>query len=241
MGQVTREEINFWPAYVDALINVVLNLLFLVGVFTIGLVSLNGEAFLAEQRATQIKLEALRKASTEEEKQKLRRELVGSLELPPPSRFDPMHEAPHPSESMNVREFRFTAAASVPKTTEGGATQSGGSPFTSLQQFIASLAKGGTINQIEFEINQYNQPQGLIWLSDVDRSIEKKWLLLVISGAPNERSSREAFARLVSIRKTLISAGISSTQIQLQVIPAPEHLIVPAELERTVLVIQRNP
>jgi len=52
MGQVTREEINFWPAYVDALINVVLNLLFLVGVFTIGLVSLNGEAFLAEQRAT---------------------------------------------------------------------------------------------------------------------------------------------------------------------------------------------
>ena len=28
---------NYWPGYVDALTNVVLNLLFLIGVFTIGL------------------------------------------------------------------------------------------------------------------------------------------------------------------------------------------------------------
>ena len=46
---------------------------------------------------------------------------------------------------------------------------------------------------------------------------------------------------MVAVRKALISAGVSSTQIQLQVIPAPEPLIVSSELERTVLVIQRNP
>ncbi len=53
------KEINFWPAYVDALINVVLNLLFLVGVFTIGLVVLNGEAFNQEKKMAELKVRAM--------------------------------------------------------------------------------------------------------------------------------------------------------------------------------------
>ena len=134
MGQVAREEINFWPAYVDALINVVLNLLFLVGVFTIGLVSLNGEAFLAEQRANQIKLEVLRKARTEQERQKLRRELLRSLAAPPPSRFDPVYEAPPPNEMLRVKEIRFAAVPPVPKAGEGGDVKPGGGNYTSAQQ-----------------------------------------------------------------------------------------------------------
>ena len=36
-----KEEQNFWPGYLDALINVMLNLLFLVAIFAMGLVSLN--------------------------------------------------------------------------------------------------------------------------------------------------------------------------------------------------------
>ncbi len=35
------EETSFWPGYVDALVNVVLNILFLVGLLAVGLVSLN--------------------------------------------------------------------------------------------------------------------------------------------------------------------------------------------------------
>ncbi len=35
------EEPSFWPGYVDALVNVVLNILFLVGLLAVGLVSLN--------------------------------------------------------------------------------------------------------------------------------------------------------------------------------------------------------
>ncbi len=239
MGQVTREEINFWPAYVDALINVVLNLLFLVGVFTIGLVSLNGEAFLAEQRATQLKLEALRKASTEQERQKLRRELVASLSLPPPSRLDPIYEAPTQNESVHVKEIRFVDPVS--KSGEGIGAKATAGVYTTVEQFIGYLAKGGTVIQIAFDINQYSPSQMGGGLAEIDRSPQKKWSLIVISDPTNERLSREAFARLVSVRKALISAGISSTQIQLQVIPAPEPLIVSAELERTVLVIQRNP
>ena len=239
MGQVTREEINFWPAYVDALINVVLNLLFLVGVFTIGLVSLNGEAFLAEQRATQLKLEALRKASTEQERQRLRRELVASLSLPPPSRLDPVYEAPKPNESLHVKEIRFVDP--VAKGGEGIGSKASGSTYTTVEQFISFLANGGSVTHVAFEINQYTTSPMGAWIAEIDRSSQKKWSLVVISDPTNERLSREAFARLVSVRKALISAGISSTQIQLQVTPAPEPLIVSSELERTVLVIQRNP
>lgn len=46
------KEINFWPAYVDALINVVLNLLFLVGVFIIGLSRTQSFTFEAMDRCT---------------------------------------------------------------------------------------------------------------------------------------------------------------------------------------------
>lgn len=49
MSASAREEINFWPGYVDALINVVLNLLFLVGVFTVGLVVLNMQAAMVQR------------------------------------------------------------------------------------------------------------------------------------------------------------------------------------------------
>ena len=45
---------NYWPGYVDALTNVVLNLLFLIGVFTIGLVSLNMEVMNAEKKIAEL-------------------------------------------------------------------------------------------------------------------------------------------------------------------------------------------
>lgn len=38
------EEVSFWPGYVDALVNVVLNILFLVGLMAVGLVTLNFES-----------------------------------------------------------------------------------------------------------------------------------------------------------------------------------------------------
>lgn len=63
MSSGAREEINFWPGYVDALINVLLNLLFLVGVFTVGLVVLNMQAAMIQK---------------EEAKQEIREALQGT-------------------------------------------------------------------------------------------------------------------------------------------------------------------
>jgi hypothetical protein len=244
MAQAAREEINFWPAYVDALINVVLNLLFLVGVFTIGLVSLNGEAFLAEQRASQIKLEALRQARTEQERQNLRREMLRALAVPPPSKFAIPHEPQQASnDSFRVKEIRFAAAGTTAQVGGGGADIAASQvpSYASVQQFVAAVVKGGEITRIEFQMNQYSQPDGWSWPGQLDHPTERKWLLVVVGDPTNSRLSREAFARLVFVRKTLVAANVPPKNIQLQVLPAPEALAVSPEAERTVFAIQSVP
>lgn len=45
---------NYWPGYLDALINVLLNLLMLVAVFAMGLVSLNLQVFTQEQQLSKL-------------------------------------------------------------------------------------------------------------------------------------------------------------------------------------------
>lgn len=86
-----REEINFWPGYVDALINVVLNLLFLVGIFLVGLVSFNSVALSVHRQAVQWRLsDVLDKPAQQARQDNARALLAGvdrqgpELALPPP-------------------------------------------------------------------------------------------------------------------------------------------------------------
>ena len=48
------QEQNYWPGYLDALINVMLNLLFLVAIFAIGLVLLNLESFTRQNQISRL-------------------------------------------------------------------------------------------------------------------------------------------------------------------------------------------
>ena len=234
-------EINYWPAYVDALINVVLNLLFLVGVFTIGLVTLNGQALFTEQKATQVKVDSLLMVQSARERQKLTEQLLRTL--PPPPNIQnriAIVDTPNEVSRGGIKEIRLNAEPSifkkdtaVPVLAQKTKTQQ------TVDELIASLALDGDLTRIEFELNQYSLSVDWVWPKPLDPSSNKKWALYAIADSTNPRLAREAFARLVSVRTELIKAGAKASQIQLQVKPPPELATVLPKIERTVFVIER--
>jgi hypothetical protein len=235
-------EINYWPAYVDALINVVLNLLFLVGVFTIGLVTLNGQALFTEQKATQLKLDSLLSAQSDRERQKLTEQLLRTLPPPPDThnRFA-IVDALNELSGGGIKEIRLNSESNTfKKDTSAAVSAQKTKTQQTVDELITSLALDGDLTRIEFELNQYSLAADWVWPKPLDPSSDKAWALYAIADATNPRLAREAFARLVSVRNELIKAGAKTSQIQLQVKPPPELATVLPKIERTVFVIERT-
>jgi hypothetical protein len=228
------DEINFWPAYVDALINVVLNLLFLVGVFTIGLVSLNEQALFAEKEANKRKLASLESARSLQERRQMAEEILRSL---PPAPTVVKVDQPQIHEIYFKSESRIKAAVEVEPLK-----QSQSASTITFEQFKNEMSKDGDLSRITFEPNQYSQPSDWAWLEQVKArgTGQKSWFLYVIADPTNQRLSREAYARLVFVRSALLQAGASPEQIQMKVTPAAEVSSLPLGIERTVWVIERS-
>ena len=231
-------EINYWPAYVDALINVVLNLLFLVGVFTIGLVTLNAEALIAEKAAAKRKIESILAASSSKDRYQLATELLKTL--PPQSSVRQVNEQIAPIDTPRIKEIYLKADVDVKsKNDAADATAAASTNTQTSQQLIAALTQGATTLRVEFDINQYTLPPDWRLPAELDISPQKKWSLYVISDPANPRLSREAFARLVVVRSALIKAGARADQVQLQVVASPQPIQSIPALERTVLIVER--
>lgn len=245
MTQDESGEINYWPAYVDALINVVLNLLFLVGVFTIGLVSLNQQALFAEQEANKRKLETLQETRSQQERQNMVKEMLRALPTPPPPPplpVTPVAPVVPKFEQPQITEIKLKAA---PKAQGGTdieiAKAASNTSITSVEQYVSStLAAGGELSRISFEINQYAKPPEWVWPNEVKpRVTQRVWSLYVLADPSNVRLSREAFERLMFVRSTLLKAGALPENVQMKVTPPPDSVALPPGVERTVWVVER--
>lgn len=235
MNHADSDEVNYWPAYVDALINVVLNLLFLVGVFTIGLVSLNGQALIAEQEANKRKMASLESARSVQERRQIANELLKALP-PTPATTITKFELP------TITEIRFKSMPRSEALVDVELSKNVATPsISTFDQLTSMLASGGELTRISFESNQYNQPADWAWPGEIKlRAQQKSWSLHVIADPANARLSREAYARLVFVRSTLIQAGALPEHIQMKVTAAPDAVAIPIGIERTVWVVERT-
>jgi hypothetical protein len=109
MNKSLSDGVNFWPGYVDALVNVVLNLLFLVGIFTIGLVALSMDAVFTQGKIARVKIEHVLEIELRAERLERALALLAKL----PKADVEMSEVPH------VREVHLNAPYKPisPKTT----------------------------------------------------------------------------------------------------------------------------
>ncbi len=234
------KEINFWPAYVDALINVVLNLLFLVGVFTIGLVALNGEAFNQEKKMAELKVREMQ--LIEEQTQAVSgaisvlKALPVMTKIPSVSFSEP--EKKVAQERLQITEIRVTKPRSIASTATATDTRNEALKAEERAKGIAqSIAAGKVVMRIEFEINQYTTPRNFSPSAEIVVANKNKYLLLCIADPQNKRMAREAFARLMAVRTSLVQAGVDASQIAIQVAQPNDDLLLPTNIDRSVFVI----
>lgn len=223
-------DVNYWPGYVDALINIVLNLLFLVGVFTVGLVVLNGEAIFAEKKAAQIKAENLSKGYTDENKEKTIRALLKTVQKLGSVVDDVAPQVPQ------IYEIYFKA---IDRPLNKDISSEKPLQVKTLEDIAQMVIKKPIYGKLIFDANQFAlEGARNHQLLDGIKSSEgaQQWLLVVISDPENKRTSREAFARLVSTRNALVALGVPVGNIEIRISPPPDAISLPPDLGQTIFV-----
>jgi hypothetical protein len=234
------KEINFWPAYVDALINVVLNLLFLVGVFTIGLVVLNGEAFNQEKKMAELKVRAMQ--LSEEPIPDVSAALGILNAIPVIAKIAPLpfsaSDKKAQRERLEITEIRVSNPRTLASAETGTDTKNEAIQAEEKAKVIAqSIAPGKVVMRIDFDINQYTTPKNFSPAAEIVVAQKNKYLLLCIADPNNQRMAREAFARLMAIRVSLTQAGLDGSQMAIQVAQPTGDSPLPANIDRSVFVI----
>ena len=217
------EETNYWPGYVDALVNVVLNMLFMVGTMAVGLVCLNVDA-LGSQKAVR-KLQALYQANDENMMLAALGTLMASLPVEPEAATippSPMPLAPEPALLNPVLEHAPAAAPLVPRQVRVGATLAARSASDELAylQARAALSTSSDVKVLEFEpmVFELSAAQQSQLRQGLAQAPAGRWLVAVAMDA-DERNARPAYWRVTSVRNYLISAGVPPDRIVLRVQP----------------------
>lgn len=246
MSQSSTTEVNYWPGYVDALVNVVLNLLFLTGVFTIGLVTLNFEALFTQQKMNLLKIDAINNIHDEAKKQAKAKEFLNAL----PKVKEPIIFQKQNLELPRIYEIRVTPSPPIKATTilatEVSSAIEPGTPVNfpnknSIDKTLQIMFDGLSMYRINFEINQYafDNPWKLPIPSKELLETQHSWLLISFCDTSNSRLTKEAFARLVFVRKSMIEAGMSPNQIQIRVLSESNEINNQSDIERTVFLIKK--
>lgn len=232
MSHSVREEINYWPGYVDALVNAVLNLLFLVGLFTIGLVTLNMEAIFTQEKVMRLQIESLFEGELNLERQQKALALIAerthqSIPKPvvrAPQAPDVIHEVhiKAPPESVGIKNNL---------------------PADTVAQMVLSMSGGmEVLAQLTFEKNQFNWPENNAVVSQLAQDGKAHpVLLLVITDTTNPRLAHEAYTRLVAVRTTLLRNGVDPKNITLRAFSNPPALVRPTDMELSVFAVRVSP
>jgi len=232
---------DYWPAYADALSNVVLNLLFLAGLFTMGLVVLNQEVIskqlkLADQRARELLLQ--REAVAPRPPPPLPQPAPVVAVAPPPAAepeppAEPMAERP-------VREFtlrRERGSGAAPAGAEATARAAPSASPVSPESAAQAVMGGQFVGRLTFDLRETVWPAARPLVGAEGVAPGDRRALVAFAPADNRRLMTEAFSRLTSVRSQMVAAGVSARDIVLRIAPLPPELEGDEVATRTVYVI----
>lgn len=229
MKHNTLEDTSYWPGYVDALVNVVLNMLFLVGLMAVGLVTLNIEAlgnFKSSVQAGQ-----LQKISEDNMLLASLGTLLNVLPPPPAPPVPPKALAPPVAPARQIAPVAAAATPAAPQPSVQPAALRVGLPFVlspvgQEQNFVQTQAAGvlgsaSRPNVFYFQALQYQlspaQAADLRQLFAASPA-SSRWVLLVSVPRGQGQASRDAFWRLSSVREQLTKMGAKPEAITLRTV-----------------------
>lgn len=235
-------EINYWPGYVDALMNVVINLLFLVALLTAGILITNWEAIELQKTRVQNYVQKLLHEEHGQYRQEKARQLMmrGPLSLPT-----------EPQESdlpkLEIKELRIHRQDFVlqndgdPARSAEQAQAKRSKPFApnkfQIEQMAQQQAGGRIAASISFPPEQFELPLNAIWPAAISVDTSPNWTLIVITEPANPRLAREAFARLISVRNRMVQNGIPQASIKLRIAPTTDNIALPEQADLRVFIV----
>jgi hypothetical protein len=228
MKRSKLEDTSYWPGYVDALVNVVLNILFLVGLMAVGLVSLNIEALGNFKSAKQA--QQLQKISEDN----LLLASLGTLLAAIPPQVKPVPEAKKPVPApLALPPPKIAEALPQPKpvVVPEPPVLSVGAPFvlTSTAQEQAFLqTKVGISSSVGLQpiVFYFDALQHQLSPAQANALRQQhaaapagtRWALMVTVPDAQERTSRDAFVRMSNVRQLLIGHGVSADRISMRTV-----------------------
>lgn len=224
MSTNEKNSIDFWPGYVDAMVNILLNLLFLAGIFTIGLVMFNAQSVLNKVQESLIKKEQRKIEEPVEEVNQL-------VELPKIKPIViPKVEKPKEEIKMEeiVKEFRFKRKVTA-NTISGVDT-------SSFQKLINQKLGVKILSSFEFGVAEQTWTKNITLSQDVINSLQNGSMLVVMTDVNNPRLAKEAYTRIISL-KTILTQKYQLTKVpEIRII---EHGLLGDEnlLERNVFLV----
>lgn len=250
--------IDFWPAYADVLSNVVLNLLFLVGTLTLGLIVLNQEVIGFQKRlAEAAALEAARPSRSPAPP--VRGDAAAqaaaapaaatAAPMPPPTPAQPapavaaVPAAPaapaREAAARPQREFSMRNEPAAAAAGSAGAAALGGAERRQLAEARAQSAVGGRhAATLVFDLRETRWPASRPIVGGEGLGPEDRRALVAFAPAANRRLMAEAFSRLASVREAMIASGVPAARIDLRIAPVPPELEDDESVSGSVYVIK---
>lgn len=190
---------SYWPAFVDALTNVVINLLFLMALMTLAFFVVSAEVESA-QKLAQAQAHKLAQASA-----------PASAPKPAPAPRQPVAAPARPALTPWGPYEVLTIASSQATAPEAGGP---------AVQVLAIKAQGaGRQGTLLFPAQQLTAklPEALLspWTGSAQASA-LGWRLSIRMDAEQPQSKRSAYLRLMTVRNALLELGVGSESIVVQ-------------------------
>ncbi|MCX8521597.1 MAG: hypothetical protein ORN28_08695 [Rhodoferax sp.] len=241
--------LNYWPGYVDAMFNVVLSVLLIIGLMVVGLLCLNLEVVKSGNAVSQIS--QLKETLKETEKQTANEQkplaLIGAFlqfqldkkkqvaapapEAEPPETITVAPPPPAPPPPLNTNMpprqewWQVGVATTLHNATEEWAyllSQLKKLDLESQIQSASSRPFSLSFGILQFRPNERQTQDLQAHVSDTSKA--QSWLVFTAAPSSNRTLLESGNWRLTSVRKALEAQGIPATRIQHRLIPMNDSL-----------------
>ena len=191
------EESSYWPGYVDALTNIVLNLLFMVGIFAIGIFSMSIELALHPKSKNPDSQEQIQEAT-------LTDEAKFENKASPLFRF---------TKTLRIEEMKLEDVKSIAHKEKVEMSLTESTNYTLFKfvfpKEIFALSEE-TLKNLTREVNQRKSEKASSW------SI---WSSINLN---DPMARRSAYVRSMSVRGVLLKTGVDPNDIDIRLFPVED-------------------
>jgi hypothetical protein len=243
------DDAGYWPGYVDALTNIVLNLLFMVGVFAVGVFAVSLEARLHQRRAERVAQSAEQTAMAPAARPvppAIASRAAPDRAAPAPDRAPPPVASPAPTPPRETTPPRSEPAPAETVIAIQAPVEiaSASTPAHAITLKFGD-SRGNPILQAifpgdRFSLTESEEVRINSWARDQQARGARSFLLFTSVDESDAQDRRAGYLRIMAVRSSLLRAGIApgtlSTRMfrgeQRELAANRQVTIVPAQTEQ---------